>query len=51
MRLNLLMKPVKYTIGFTILGKPHWKHFIYSLKGFIGDYKNWVVKNKYFYWY
>lgn len=46
MRLNLLMKPVKYTIGFTILGKPHWKHLIYSLKGFyhgitkkLGGYK------------
>lgn len=46
MRLNLLMKSVKYAIGFTILGKPHWKHFIYSLKGFyhgitkkLGGYK------------
>jgi len=46
MRLNLLMKFVKYTIGFTILGKPHWKHFVYSLKGFyhgitkkLGGYK------------
>lgn len=46
MRLNILMKSVKYIIGFTILGKPHWKHFIYSLKGFyhgiikkLGGYK------------
>jgi len=34
MRINILMKSVKYIIGFTILGKPHWKHFIFSLKGF-----------------
>lgn len=34
MRLYILMKSVKYIIGFTILGKPHWKHFVYSLKGF-----------------
>jgi rhamnosyltransferase len=46
MRLNILMKSIKYIIGFTILGKPHWKHFIYSLKGFyhgitkkLGGYK------------
>jgi rhamnosyltransferase len=34
MRVNILMKSIRYIIGFTILGKPHWKHFIYSLKGF-----------------
>jgi len=34
MRLNILMKSIRYIIGFTILGKPHWKHFIYCLKGF-----------------
>jgi rhamnosyltransferase len=34
MRLNLLVKSVKYTIGFTALGKPHWKHLRYCLKGF-----------------
>lgn len=34
MRVNILVKSIRYMIGFTILGKPHWKHFIYSLKGF-----------------
>jgi len=34
MRLNLLVKVFKYIIGFTILGKPHEKHFVYSVKGF-----------------
>jgi len=35
MRLNtLIRRSVGYIILFTILGKPHWKHFIYSLKGF-----------------
>jgi len=34
MRANIFIKSIRYTIGFTILGKPHWKHFIYSLKGF-----------------
>lgn len=35
MRLNILTRrSVGYIIAFSILGKPHWKHFIYSLKGF-----------------
>lgn len=33
MRLYLLMKSVKYIIGFPILGKPQRKQLIYSLKG------------------
>ncbi len=45
-RLNLFIKSVKYIVGYTILGKPHWKYFAYSLKGFyhgitkqLGPYK------------
>jgi len=34
MRINLLAKSARYLIEFAILGKPHWKHFAYSMKGF-----------------
>lgn len=33
MRLGLLAKAFRYIVGFTLLGKPHWMHFIYSLRG------------------
>jgi rhamnosyltransferase len=34
MRVNLFLKSFRYIIGFTLLGKPHGKHFVYCLKGF-----------------
>jgi len=33
MRLNLLYKSIRNTIGYSILGTPHLKHFFYCLKG------------------
>ena len=33
MRINLLIKCVRYLVGFTALGKPHWRHFIFTTKG------------------
>ncbi len=45
-RINLFIKSAKNIVGYTILGKPHWKYFAYSLKGFyhgitkqLGPYK------------
>jgi len=45
-RVNLCIKSVKYIVGYTIFGKPHWKYLVYSLKGFyhglikqLGPYK------------
>jgi rhamnosyltransferase len=34
MRINILVKSLRYFIGFTLLGKPHGKHFVYCLEGF-----------------
>ena len=34
MRINILAKSFRYLVGFTLLGKPHGKHFAYCLKGF-----------------
>jgi len=34
MRLNTILRSIRYLVGFTILGKPHSQHFSYSLKGF-----------------
>ncbi|MBA7608259.1 hypothetical protein ES703_15435 [subsurface metagenome] len=33
MRINLLIKCVRYLVGFTALGKPHWKHFTFTMRG------------------
>jgi rhamnosyltransferase len=33
MRLNLLYKSIKNTIGYSILGTPHFRHFLFCLKG------------------
>ena len=34
MRVNIFAKSIKYIVGFTLLGRPRHKHFLYSLKGF-----------------
>jgi rhamnosyltransferase len=45
-RINLFIKSAKNIVGYTILGKSHWKYLAYSLKGFyhglikqLGPYK------------
>lgn len=33
LRIALFIKCAKYLIGFTALGKPHWTHFAFTMKG------------------